>query len=305
VDYYQDKPPVFITFFSDDQVQESLLVAIYSTVENTRFPNRLVFLIFTSPGFKEQLKRTLACYFDQHPKRFFTISIVELDTTFVTNRLSQWLLRSERLASSFNLARFYIDQLVPHNVKKVLFVDPDVVVQGDITELFDTALQDGTQRIVAAVAKRGGLALYLNFNVSYVAQNFDPKTQVFNAGVMVLDIEGWRRNNISRQLEHWLELNYHLHIFNLVTNPPLVLTFRDRWEPLDPLWNVDGLGWKVPEGRYAAFGELVRTKAKLLHWSGPKKPWAEGGIPAYVPLWTRYYKPHCFFNHTINKQQNQ
>ena len=43
------------------------------------------------------------------------------------------------LESPLNFARFYMHRLFP-TLRKVLYVDADVIVQGDVAELYDSSL---------------------------------------------------------------------------------------------------------------------------------------------------------------------
>lgn len=55
------------------------------------------------------------------------------------------------------------------------------------------------------------------------------------------------------------------------TQPLLLLVSFGRWLQLPTRWNLDGLGYKT------GIEKEVLRNAAVLHWSGKRKPWLEGG----------------------------
>jgi galacturonosyltransferase 12/13/14/15 len=60
--------------------------------------------------------------------------------------------------------------------------------------------------------------------------------------------------------------------------PPALVAFDERVQAIEPLWHLQGLGWRVPDA------ELVQFSAAL-HFSGPRKPWLEIAFPEPRQLW--------------------
>ena len=86
------------------------------------------------------------------------------------------------------LLKFDIPNLISEN--KILYIDGDVIIQKDLTELYYTDIK---QYSLAAVRDMGGELL----------QKFNEKVGVskyFNSGVMLLNLERWRKDNISEKL---------------------------------------------------------------------------------------------------------
>ena len=57
--------------------------------------------------------------------------------------LEPWIAHLTNLESPLNFARFYMGELLGPGVCKVLYLDADVIVQGDAAELADLALPRG------------------------------------------------------------------------------------------------------------------------------------------------------------------
>lgn len=62
--------------------------------------------------------------------------------------------------------------------------------------------------------------------------------------------------------------------------PPALIAFRNYIHALDPTWHLAGLG-----RRYPNVDKDVFEAAKVLHFSGPAKPWLEIASPQVRRVW--------------------
>eukprot|EP00614_Pseudopedinella_elastica_P016594 CAMPEP_0172645502 /NCGR_PEP_ID=MMETSP1068-20121228/239760_1 /TAXON_ID=35684 /ORGANISM="Pseudopedinella elastica, Strain CCMP716" /LENGTH=566 /DNA_ID=CAMNT_0013459739 /DNA_START=415 /DNA_END=2115 /DNA_ORIENTATION=- len=200
-----------------------------------------------------------------------------------------------------NFIRFYMPELLP-DVDKVMWLDADVIVTGDIHALLESLFNGHYQKAALAAVPRKGKMLLSSTRLkieqlSTMGLNRDPqewaKTTVFNAGICVLNLQVWRREGYTAEVERVvLELRARgLGSYQGMNTPessqtPLVLLFsgvKGRFQPLDSCWNMDGLGWK----------KRKRTEIETscaLHWSGPAKPWHAVMHKASMgkDMWTPY-----------------
>ncbi|KAK2145738.1 hypothetical protein LSH36_660g02038 [Paralvinella palmiformis] len=134
-------------------------------------------------------------------------------------------------------------------------------------------------------------ASFLNFKHDQIhSLHIKPSSCSFNVGVYVFNADLWREQNITRQLEHWLELNTREEIYGSGraeggSQPPMLIVFYDKYTPISPLWNLRYLGL-YPKARYS---EHFVLRGKLLHWNGPYKPW--NGVAQFTKLWDKYFIP--------------
>ncbi len=84
--------------------------------------------------------------------------------------------------------RLLLPILLPQEVKKVLYLDSDIIVRGDIGPLFDTDLGNAAVGAVADMSE-GQIYMYNRLRYSY-------QFGYFNAGVLLINLEYWRKNNI-------------------------------------------------------------------------------------------------------------
>ncbi|KAH9706268.1 putative galacturonosyltransferase 15 [Citrus sinensis] len=183
--------------------------------------------------------------------------------------------------SLMNHLRIYIPELFP-DLNKILFLDDDVVVQHDLSSLLELDLNG---KVVGAVV--GSLCGdnccpgrkykdYLNFSYPIISSNFDHDHCAWLYGMNVLDLEAWRRTNITATYHKWLKLNLKsgLELWQPGALPPALLALDGNVHPIDPSWHVAELGQRSLEAH-----EETLKSAAVLHFSGPAKPWLEIGLP--------------------------
>ncbi|XP_051874245.1 glycosyltransferase 8 domain-containing protein 1 [Pristis pectinata] len=200
-------------------------------------------------------------------------------------------------------ARFYLPMLIS-GTEKAIYLDDDVIVQGDIRELYDTELKPGhaaafsedCDSISSKVLVRGAGSqnTYLGF-LDYKKETIrklgmKAGTCSFNPGVFVANLTEWKQQNITEQLEKWMEINVVENLYGgalagSVTTPPMLLVFYKQYSSIDPLWHVRHLGSSAGT-RYSS--HFIKA-AKLLHWNGRFKPW--GRTSPYSEIWDKWYIP--------------
>lgn len=102
--------------------------------------------------------------------------------------------------------RFYLPKLFP-KLRQILFLEDDVVVQRDLTGLWNVNLEgrvNGAVEICFGSFRRYGQ--YLNFSNPIVAERFNPKACAWAFGVNMFDLETWRRDKCTEQFNDWQTL---------------------------------------------------------------------------------------------------
>ncbi|XP_020234726.1 probable galacturonosyltransferase 15 isoform X2 [Cajanus cajan] len=187
--------------------------------------------------------------------------------------------------SLMNQLRIYMPELFP-DLKKIVFLDDDVVVQHDISSLWELDLNG---KVIGSVFKSwcGGSCCpgskfmnYLNFSHPLVSSNFDGDQCAWLYGMNIIDLEAWRKTNITKTYHQWLKhnLNSGMTMWNLGVLPPALIAFEGQVHPINSSMLVTDLGY-----RYQA-EEISKEKleaAAVIHFSGPAKPWLEIGFPEF------------------------
>ncbi|KAK6917968.1 Glycosyl transferase, family 8 [Dillenia turbinata] len=211
---------------------------------------------------------------------------------------------SSNPVSLLNHLRIYLPELFPE-LEKIVFLDDDVVVQHDISPLWQLNLNG---KVLGAVINawcaddekedrcpNRTYKDYFNFSNPEILSNFNNDICGWLYGMNVFDLHAWRRTNITATYHLWLRrnLNSGLALWLPGALPPALIAFEGHVHPIDPSWHVAQLGYQSP-----AFCQDTLEAAKVIHFSGPAKPWLEIGFPEVRDLWTRHVN---FSNELIMK----
>ncbi|XP_056223839.1 glycosyltransferase 8 domain-containing protein 2 [Seriola aureovittata] len=251
--------------------------------------------------FRDAVKLTRQ-YIEKTKLRGIRYKILEFNPMVLRGKVKPDSSRPE-LLHPLNFVRFYIP-LLDINHKRVIYLDDDVIVQGDIKELFNMKLKPGhaaafatdcdlpsTHEMVRSIGMQTTYMGFLDYRKQEVRDlGINPRDCSFNPGVFVADLSEWKKQKITKQLERWMEENFRQNIYSSamaggVATPPMLIVFHDKYTTLDPLWHVRHLGWS-PDARYS---ESFLQEARLLHWNGPFKPWNYPAV--HLDLWERWFIP--------------
>ncbi|XP_042483166.1 probable galacturonosyltransferase 12 isoform X1 [Macadamia integrifolia] len=196
---------------------------------------------------------------------------------------------SPKYTSLMNHIRIHLPELFP-SLNKVVFLDDDIVIQTDLSPLWDIDMRGKVNGAVQTcrgddkfvMTKR--LKSYLNFSQPLIAENFDPNECAWAYGMNIFDLEAWRKTNISHNYHYWLQKNLKsdLSLWQLGTLPPGLIAFHDHVHIIDPFWHMLGLGYQ--ENTSIADAE----SAGVIHFNGRAKPWLEIAFPQLRHLWSKY-----------------
>ncbi|GER30713.1 galacturonosyltransferase 13 [Striga asiatica] len=197
--------------------------------------------------------------------------------------------RSPKYISLLNHLRIYLPELFP-GLDKVVFVDDDVVIQRDLTPLWEIDLNGKVNGAVETCRGEDEWVMskhfrnYFNFSHPFIAKNLNPEECAWAYGMNIFDLRAWRKTNIRDTYHSWLKANLksNLTLWKLGTLPPALIAFKGHVHPIDPTWHLLGLGYQNKTKV-----ENVR-KAAVIHFNGQSKPWLEIGFEHLRPFWTKY-----------------
>lgn len=295
---------VHIALSGDKRHAEGLLAAVNSAVAATGTPSRLCLHVFCLVSEASFFREAFWCSFRGRllhlvdgDRDAFSLhgAAVVLHTFDAKDVLSTGLavddgvtLEAGNLNAPHNFVRFHLARwLPPVEVPRLIYLDTDVIVRGDLCDLFDTSSDDGAfSSIVSAVPRRHlPLSVYLKVFSPRMPLWLPSSAPSFNAGVMIISLRAWDAHNITGHVEAWALRNGGHELWRLGSQPPLLLLLHDRVRWLDDAWNVDGLGHHMEHTTERLLG------ARILHWTGPLKPWAVNGL--HQDLWEPH-AVHCW-----------
>ncbi|VFR03668.1 unnamed protein product [Cuscuta campestris] len=283
--YLCSEEAVHVAMTLDGAYLRGSMAAILSIIQHSSCPQNAVFHFVASASANASLLRaTIASSFP-----FLKFRVYRFDDSSVAGLISTSI--RSALDCPLNYARSYLADILPHCVRKVVYLDSDLVLVDDIAKLAATPL--GEDRVLAAPE-------YCNANfTSYFTPTFwsNPSLSLtfanrnacyFNTGVMVIDLDRWRAGDYTTKIEEWMELQKRIRIYELGSLPPFLLVFAGKIAPVDHRWNQHGLGGDNFRGLCR---DLHPGPVSLLHWSGKGKPWARLDANRPCPLdalWAPY-----------------
>lgn len=184
------------------------------------------------------------------------LQFYDLDASDLFSDIARRMPENRRL-SNIVYARLVIDRLLPADVKRVLYLDCDMMVRDAIEELLERDLEGFP---IAAVRDTGGAIITGGRDLRNNRDIFDIADPYFNAGMVLIDVEQWRAADIVGQLERALSngvmgrIYYDQDFLNLVFSRNW-LQLPWRWNTIDARQNHEGLN------------------PAILHYTGDTKPW--------------------------------
>jgi lipopolysaccharide biosynthesis glycosyltransferase len=159
--------------------------------------------------------------------------------------------------------RLFLADAMPARVTKFLYLDIDVLVDGDLTPLWTVPLGNA---VVGAVQDFGIPQLGSYGGPPGMPPDVDPASPYFNSGVLLVNAEQWRRSDVTRRCVDYLK-RYRDQL-RYPDQDGLNIVCHGAWLELDEKWNFQGL-WSV----LAALIRPCPDDVRITHYAGQRKPW--------------------------------
>ena len=178
-------------------------------------------------------------------------------------------LRVDKWASSANYYRLLAPRILPAGIKKILYLDSDVIVRHSLSDLWDTDLRD---------LALGAVEEFYWHPASPDHIQLPTGAKYFNSGVMLINLDYWRRNNVCERALAFIRENPGK--VNYWDQDALNVLLVGHWISLPALWNAQGEA--LPPRR-------PPVDPAIAHFAGEVKPWhLTLGGPAAHPLRHEY-----------------
>lgn len=266
--------PIF--FASDKNYLPYLTVAIKSLVQKSKTQNEYRIYILTSDLTDEDFE-----VLKQMEQPNIKINRVDVNDKIESIK-DKVALRDYYSVSIY--FRLFIPTLFPQ-YKKAIYLDSDIILNRDIADMFNNNLGDN---YVAAILDE---VIWSSKEFTYYAVNaLDVnEKQYFNSGVLVMNLDKFRENNIEDDFYKWVSL------YNFGTVAPdqdyLNCICKNKVVYLDKGWN------KMPMGEKLNDNELY-----LIHFNMFMKPWKYKDTMFNEYFWK--YAEQTPFYETLRHTQN-
>jgi lipopolysaccharide biosynthesis glycosyltransferase len=171
-------------------------------------------------------------------------------------------------------SRLLLGELLPASVARVLWLDCDVLVLGNVADLWEEPLHGA---LVGAVRDPFIPSLGSRFGIAEPARlGLAPEAPYFNAGVLLMDLAAWREQAVGRRTLEYLR-NHRDRVF-YQDQAALNAVLAGAWQALPARWNSPP----------APFRDGGRPEVPgIVHFAGSFKPWR---LPATAPLTREYWR---------------
>lgn len=251
---------ISIVLCSDDAFAQHGAVAMLSVVQSARDPSKIDFYYIDgglSEKSKEKIRKSLADFAG--------------NLCFLEANLSQF--QDAYISHYYSVATYYrllLPQILPKEVTRCLYMDCDMVVDGDVEELWNTDLLGAP---VGAVLDLGVVLSSRRISrKEKVLGNLEGK--YFNAGLLLIDLDAWRCSQYAKQaIDLAISHKYESH-----DQDALNAVFARNWHQLSFRWNkmpaVWGFHMKLLMHCFA-YKEAIQARFQkgITHYASRHKPW--------------------------------
>jgi lipopolysaccharide biosynthesis glycosyltransferase len=261
-----------IIFSADNLYVQHFCVALISLLENTSHKEQLKIYIIDG-GITNFNKRLINSFF----KSTYQITINFLYVNIET--YSSFVISHHITHAAYY--RFSIGNILPLNITKAIYLDCDILVKSDIVELFSLDL--------------GGYILGAVDNPyfkRFKELNISEKDGYFNTGVLLINLELWRKSEISSQALAFMKESPEKIVLH--DQDALNVIIKGRWLRLPPQWNQQSTFWDFYFQAFERkklfnqkdFQEALENPS-IIHYSSMCKPWDYDNLHPYR---AEYYK---------------
>lgn len=178
--------------------------------------------------------------------------------------------------------RILLPSVIADDIAYILYLDCDLLILGDISDLYRIDLSNyacAAVKDILPITEEHRFQLNLSYDMDY-----------FNSGVMMINLDYWRKNACENALIEFSQRKRHVFFHD---QDALNYVFKGKWFQLSPQWNrlypavYPNVFFHSDEDKDAF------EQPKIIHFWGTLKPWNDikvsfGG--KYRKTYNRYLK---------------
>ena len=264
--------PIFFTI--DDGYAPYLHVALISLIENAS-EDRKYKIIVVYQELNEENRNNLAALVNNHQNFEIEFKYMKQSLDMITDRIENRL-RSDYFTMTIYF-RIFIPDMYPE-YDKAIYIDSDIVVPGDISELYDTDMHNN----LIGVVKDGSVNDVAELQ-RYMTESLGLKLgDYFNSGMLLMNMKELRNVKLA---EHFLYLLNKYH-FDCVAPDQDYLNSMcyGKIEYLDSCWDA------MPNRNKPEI-----KNPKIIHYNLFDKPWCYDDIQYQDYFW-KYARQSVYYD---------
>ncbi|MBD2292512.1 glycosyltransferase family 8 protein [Anabaena sphaerica FACHB-251] len=257
--------PIILVCAADNNYAMPLAVTVRSALANFK-SNRKIGLFILDGGISKSNKNKIIKSLKSEQ---VDISWIQIDETQLNN-----LVLTRHLTTT-SYYRLLITQFLPPEFDKAIYLDTDMVVKGNLEELWNIPLEDNY-----VLAVQDDVELYISMSDglrNYQDVGICPNHKYFNSGLLVINLEKWRSDNIGQKALEYIKQNRE-YVRN--DQDGLNAVLAGKWKEIHPRWNqmpriYDYSSWQESPHPEDIYEELLH-KPYIIHFTNSPKPWYAG-----------------------------
>lgn len=263
------KEPINIVFSTDNNYVQHFCAALISILLNSSSENFRVFVL--DGGISDKNKQKI-----EKLKRVkdFNIEYLNIDNGYFSD-----LPLNRSYISIATYYRLLLPEILPTDVKKVIYLDCDVIVKTDIAEMWNENLEG---YLAAAIEDEGCISQIKRLNLP-------DKNSYFNAGVMFFNIDELRKLDFQNMWKTYFKQNEDIIL--LQDQDILNGVLNGRCKFLSLRWNANGRLYSknnLLEHFYSyEDADSAAHNPAIIHYTDKNKPWMK---LCSHPLQKEYFK---------------
>lgn len=272
-----------IVYATDDNFAEILGVSLVSLYENSKDVDDIIVYVLDSGISDENIEKLKSL-----PKKYSRSDLSFIKATDISKELSMNVNLDRGSLSQY--ARLFVSSVLPAKLDRVLYLDCDIIINKSISELWNLDIKGKT---IAALKDAFSKQYRKNIDL-------EPDDIMFNSGVMLIDLDKWRRENIeSKLLEFIRKKNGKIQqgdqgALNAILSKE-TFCLEPRFNSVTIFYDFiyeEMMIYRKPVDFYPREEiELAVREPSIIHYTTSflsKRPWYEGCEHRYVAEWFKY-----------------
>lgn len=270
-----DSETINILGATDDAYAPFYGIMLTSLFETNRREHFSVYMLFSSLNEDEVSKLESLVSKYGHSIQFITVD---------DRQLAKCPIRPDDHVTIATYYRLIAPAILPAELRKILWLDGDIIVNGPLTALWNTSL-DG--KAIGAVPDES----HFNDEI-YKRLELSRAIPYSSAGVLLINLEYWRENHITEKCLECIASVPDILLFHDQDTINIILE-KEKFE-LPVTYNFQTgfiLKWCFPNFSKKFQEEILSASSSpsIIHYTGPTKPWNKYNLHPYR-VFFNYYK---------------
>lgn len=265
---------IYIVTACDDQYIQPLCVMLCSLLENTSYSSDIDINIIDG-GISDENINQLNNFIENNYN--LKINYLTIDESLYQNFPLNYHL------APVTYYRISIPSLFNESIKKILYLDTDMVILDDVKKIWDYDISE----YYAASVEVVGFDQENRYDELYMPQ----KSLYFCAGILLINLDIWKANKIAEKTIQFIHDNSER--LSMMDQDALNSILCGKWLPLPLNWNqLTSFFDTQIYNRFRERNDFLQAvnNPAIVHYTGSYKPWHYGNNHPYRHEYFKYLR---------------